>query len=510
MSDKSVAAALRSKHRLVAIEAPGGCGKTYQAAEYAHDSAAGIAPGRMLILTHTHGACDVIAARTQSAQGRVEIRTIDSVLGHIASAYHQGLGLPPDAAAWARQKGGDGFQELATKVARLLKDAPSIAWALTQRYPLIVCDEHQDATLEQHGLIQALHDAGASVRIFFDFEQRIFPDRSSKKNPGSNAGPPWRDWLKHADVTEKLGYPHRWMPDSEELGRWILAARETLRDGGQIDLRGKLPAGVRVAFAENHAQAYGRYQTDPKERKPIDAFVQANPKLLILATTNDMARGLRAFFGRRIPIWEGYTRDALDTLIASTRAANGDVQVVGEAMLNFLGKVARGFTPSGDGKILLREISEACVKRRTGKPAALQELARFILDAPDHRGVARALGRLAEQTRAGQILSSVEIDLNRELWEAVKLAEFEDAEAGLAEITQRRTYSRRPPPARAISTVHKAKGLECQSVLVMPCDGAHFTEKADHRRLLYVALSRPTRSLMLVLSRQKPSPLFQL
>jgi len=81
-------------------------------------------------------------------------------------------------------------------------------------------------------------------------------------------------------------------------------------------------------------------------------------------------------------------------------------------------------------------------------------------------------------------------------------------ENGFAEITHRRVYSRPKPQERAISTIHKAKGLECESVIVMPCDGRTFPNKEDARCLLYVALSRAKSHLMLVVSRNNPSPLF--
>ena len=56
MSDESVHAALRSDAPLVLVEAPAGCGKTHQGADYARDVAAG-QTDRLLILTHTHAAC---------------------------------------------------------------------------------------------------------------------------------------------------------------------------------------------------------------------------------------------------------------------------------------------------------------------------------------------------------------------------------------------------------------------------------------------------------------------
>ena len=65
VSDETVHAALRSGAPLVVIEAPAGCGKTHQGAEYAREVATERSPGRPLILTHTHAACSVFAARTK-------------------------------------------------------------------------------------------------------------------------------------------------------------------------------------------------------------------------------------------------------------------------------------------------------------------------------------------------------------------------------------------------------------------------------------------------------------
>lgn len=102
VSDATVAEALRSAARLVVVEAPGGCGKTYQGASYACDIATALGDGRLLILTHTNAACDVFAGRTRGLS-RVEIRTIDGLIIEIAGAYRHPLGLPEDIGAWARR-----------------------------------------------------------------------------------------------------------------------------------------------------------------------------------------------------------------------------------------------------------------------------------------------------------------------------------------------------------------------------------------------------------------------
>ena len=118
------------------------------------------------------------------------------------------------------------------------------------------------------------------------------------------------------------------------------------------------------------------------------------------------------------------------------------------------------------------------------------------------------LRRLSELKSTDRNFAGIEMDCHREFWDAVHLGTFESADAGLTEITNRRTYARPKPPEKAISTIHKAKGLECDSVIVMPCDAKTFPDKTDARCLLYVALSRAKNRLLLVLSRKNPSPLF--
>jgi hypothetical protein len=245
VSDASVAAALRSQARLVVVEAPAGCGKTFQGSDYARDAAANMRSGRVLVLAHTHAACDVFAVGAQNCP-RIEIRTIDSLIAQVASAYHSGLGLPTDASAWARRKGTDGYKELAYKVAKLVQYSPMVARVIAQRYPIVICDEHQDCSAEQHALAMSLLRGGASVRLFGDPMQRIY---GAGKNEFAAGAQRWSELTQKADAFEYLDAPHRWSGNAYALGQWILAARETLRAGGPIDLRGTLPTGLSAIVA---------------------------------------------------------------------------------------------------------------------------------------------------------------------------------------------------------------------------------------------------------------------
>jgi hypothetical protein len=503
VSDDSVHAALRSDAPLVVVEAPAGCGKTTKGADYAREVAIAGGPNRLLILTHTHAACSVFADRTKGVGSRVEIRTIDSVIAHIACAYHAGLGLPADIAAWVRQR-QEGHAELALSVAALLKRYPMIVASLAQRHRVVICDEHQDSSGEQHSIVMALQSQGARLRVFGDPMQKIFKERAHV-----SACPrcDWNELTRQAQAFEQLDFPHRWSSGCPDLGQWTLRARSALKTGGTIDLRNGLPPSVTVVFAENQSQRNLEYQLSDQDRKQIDAFERAQTSLLILTPYNDTARSFRGFFNRRITLWEGHTRPGLEKLVEALASGQGDRVALAAAIVAFMGEVGKGFSPSAFGDRFEKEVRDGCKANCRGKPATIQELARFVVAEANHYGVAKMLRRLSDLTTTDAYFADVKIDCRKEFWEAIRLGDFDTAESGFAEITHRRTYSRPKPPERAISIIHKAKGLECDSVIVMPCDAKNFPNKPEARCLLYVALSRAKSRLMLVVSRRSPSPL---
>jgi UvrD-like helicase C-terminal domain/AAA domain len=501
VSDESVRKALCSEARLVVIEAPAGCGKTYQGAEYVGDLVEISSVDRALIMTHTHAACSVFAERTRGMGSRVQIRTIDSVIGEVASAYHAGLGISADTGTWARQR-TNGYGELATKVALLLTRYPMIARSLAVRYPVVICDEHQDSSGDQHAIAMALHEQGSRLRLFADPMQRIFRET---RLVGSNATYSWEQLKKEADAVEELDNPHRWTSGCPQLGQWTLSARAALKAGGKVDLR-SVPSSVEIVYAENVAEKRLDYRLTTEDRRAIDAFERQQSSLLVLTPYNDTARALRGFFFRRISLWEGYSRDALEVLVDHIQA-DPSPEAIAAGMVAFMSSVAKGFSPSAFGDRFEQEALERCEKKARGKPATIQELARLIIAEPNHRGVSKALNRVAQLIDNDPAFCDVQLDCHREFWEAARLGDFETPELGLTQLAHRRTYSRPKPPARAVSTIHKAKGLECESVILAPCDGTTFPDKPEIRCLLYVALSRAKKGLMLVVSRNNPSPL---
>lgn len=500
-TEAAISEALGEGHPVVVIEAPAGTGKTFQGAKCADRIGKAPGRGRVLVLTHTHAAAGVFSSRTAVSKSAVEVRTIDSLIHEVAAAYHSALGLPPDPAVWARTT-QDGYARVAARVASLLGSVPMVARAIARRYPHVICDEHQDATEVQESVVLRLLEAGSKVRLFGDPMQGIYES-------GEAATERWDRLKERADFFAQLDLPRRWMPAHRELGDWILAARERLRFGGQIELGSQLPSGVTVIRADDHSHSYTGYRLSTAEARPVRRLVQGSGALLVLAYQNATVHALRSFFFRSVPIWEGHTRYELTQLVEDLKSADGDATLVCRATVRFVQALATGFSPSSYGDRLISEVESGCSKKTRGKPEILRRLGRHILEEPSYVGASNLLEELWELVRSDASWE-VKIDYPTEYWDAIRLGRFDDPDEGLSELAHRRAYSRPAVPATAISTIHKAKGLESAGVLILPCDRNQFPDSMRARCALYVAISRARESLVLVVPRRDPSPLLAL
>ncbi len=507
MTDESVAYHLRSDAPLVVIEAPAGTGKTYQGASYARDVAPLLGDGRLLILTHTHAACSVFADRTHGLGSIVEIKTMDGLIYQIARLYHQSLGLPQEISAWAWRDQGAGFAIIAERVARLLNRYPMIAGALSRRYPVVICDEHQDTSADQHSIVMSLHSAGSRLRVFGDPMQRIYGEKSAAAIAADRAR--W-DQLLARGIFDSLDHPHRWEEDCRDLGVWVLAAREKLMGGQPIDLSKPYPPSVSIQRCDSNAQARTIYSLPKDQRRPLDRLIEGSDQMMILAPSNEMVAALRSFWGRRIPLWEGHTREALSALTLAVTDSEGDARDCADALVNFVGTVCVGFSTARHWNPFREAVHGRGARQRRGLPGIMGEIAQQVVDEPNHKGVAKALKRIlhnAENRVAG--FKDVKLDHPTEFHEAIRLGQYEDADEGFADIARKRTQFRGSPKKKVITTIHKAKGLECENSLIITCGRQQFGNTYYARCKLYVALSRAKHSVTLVIPRAAPSPLFR-
>ena len=506
MTDEEIASLLRSNDQLIVIEAPAGCGKTFQAASYAADVAASLNSGRLLVLTHTHAACSVIAARTREYRHKIDIRTLDSLINKVATVYRTSLNLPEDISDWIRK---NGYEVLAKKVSNLLRSNPMIVKHLAKSYPVIICDEHQDSNEAQDQIVQLIANQGSLLRVFGD-PMQIIPGGQGSGAVAAKARARW-DSLKNMSTFGELETPHRWRTTNNELGEWILNVRQRLNRGQAIDLKNDLPAGVNVTFAENGSPVPANFQLLPESWSEINTLLNKDKKMLIVAGTNSTVKSLRGSFRPRFPIWEGHTRIYLEKLIQTLKSEEDNLAARTYAFVECLKNLLVGFSDSKYGNRLVQEVQSLTDKPKGQIPPQLKKMAEFIRSEQNHTGFSLAAKHLRELILSGANgFSELYIDHQRELDDLIKLREYNDAAVGFYEITKRRSRSYPTPSRKALSTVHKSKGLEADHVFVFACDRIHFPATQEKRNLFYVALSRATESVTIIASRKNPSPLVRL
>ncbi len=504
MSDNKIAALLRSDASIVLIEAPAGCGKTFQAASYAADISSLIKRGKILVLTHTHAACSVIAAATNQVRSHVEIQTLDSFINQIAKAYRIPLNLPEDVSMWARE---NGYEELADKVALFMRSNPMICRHLALHYPVIICDEHQDSNRAQDELVQLINSQGALLRIFGD-PMQIIPAGATQDEVVSETESRW-EALKSISEFGELNTPHRWEKTNPALGEWVLTARKNIKEGLAIDLSINLPEGLTVVYAENGAEGNAPYRLVPEDWKDINGVVFEKSQMLILAGQKRTIEGIRSGLGRKFPIWEGHTRSSLETFLSSITDSDKESKVA--SFVKFLQGVMVGFNDSKYANILTREINNPTKKPRGNIPPHLKMMGQFINAEPNHKGFSKAAMYLKDLIKNDtQGFSELKIDYPRELDDFIKIGDFDEPISGYAEISQRRSRAHPKPQFKSLSTIHKSKGLEADSVVIIACDEAHFPKRKSKGNLLYVALSRATKKVSLVVSKKNPTTYLQL
>ncbi|MEP9396689.1 ATP-dependent helicase [Mesorhizobium sp. KR2-14] len=505
MTDEEVAALLRSDAALVVIEAPAGCGKTYQAAQYAAYAGRHLKQGKVLILTHTHAACSVVAKATRDCRRSVNIRTLDSLIHQVATAYHLALSLPSDVSQWIRE---NSHEKLAEKVADFLDANPSICLWIAMNYPVVICDEHQDASIHQDRIVHCLGNSGAALRIFGDPMQCI-PGGRTQDAVEAEVRKRWDDLKTLAGANfGELETPHRWAKTNPALGDWILQARDDLKNGRPVTLPDPLPRGLRIIRAENDAVRGQPYQLAPQNWTQIDGLVDAPQPAFFLAKAADIVDALRRSFRRRIAIWEGLGRDELDRLVVSATSDSATAVTVTQALVDFVQTVISRFSNSAYANRLAAEVQNPTASPRGDIPPHLKSMALLLRNSPDCKGCSAAAAYLRDLIRnRSKGFTDLQIDYPSQLADLIRLGEFDDPAAGLLELSQRRARAYPSPPAKSLSTIHKAKGLEAHRVSLFALDGVEFTERQTRRNLLYVALSRATSEVVLVVSDRNPTPL---
>ena len=474
---------LHSDAPVVLVEAPAGCGKTWTAAKFANDSAPRAPERRVLLLSHTHAACGEFHRKCHGDASRVTIDTCDSFCLKTIAPYAHALGLPTPLEAHLDRPGGIPFADLSTKTVELFTRAPTIARAVSSCFPLIILDEHQDASKAQHDVIRLLREIGTS-------RLRIFGDPMQALHVGDAEGyVAWDDLRAFADVNTELEEPHRWK-DAPALGQWLKAARTTLKAGNPISFR-NAPSIV----VSRHQLFCGRDKfKDFKAAAPIvrNFLDSAAGDAALLAFRRPMTVSIAQLSAWRAPLNEGAQLDRIAPLVAAMEQLDGNAGLLAQSFLAFAGDIGAGLNENDRLAIAKRLGGTINISKAGAKQLSWLACCEPIYSSPNHRGVAQAMRLVRENPPDGYTLR-----LSGHAWAVSSFERTDDPRGYLSALG--RVRRRWALPTHVTSTIHKAKGLAFDRVLICPLDRNQFPDDVLGARLLYVAMSRARRSIRIAL-----------
>jgi len=437
------------------IVAAAGCGKTELIAD-----AVAFSEGRSLILTHTHAGVGALRGRLQAkgvAPKQYRVETITGFALRFAASY-------PASSGWSTDKpSGAQWNDVQAATMRLISTT-NIARVLRASFDRVLVDEYQDCTAVQHHLTVAIADVLPTV-VLGDPLQGIF----------GFAGPPV-DWDDLGNRFEKLGElqtPYRWHNTNPELGEWLLDARRRLLARSEPDWA----SGV---IASGESTSATQVMTCNRFRD-VDSVVAIRKWQ---RDEQDVASCLGGSFSSMETIEAKDLFRAADAFDSSTGAELALV-VIGFAALCMTGvrshlraaeeRLTNGFIPAP----------------RAG--AATEVAISALVQVADH-----GLEAVPSALRAIASLSNVRTyrhELLEETVRAIRLRRpgsersLSDLAWDLREDARRRG---RAVPSRVVSRTLLVKGLEFDHAIVL-------ARNELSREELYVAITRPRRSLTVLL-----------
>lgn len=490
---------LRSATRVVVVEAPAGCGKTYEAVALARDLFSTIRHRQqILLLAHTNAATAEFRTRLRHlASTSVVVTTFDSFALELLRAYGPALGLP------ARFRVGPAgvvpFTELAPTLNKLFSRAPAVARHVAAHYPIIIADEHQDASKDQHGIVTLLLDAGVErVRLFGDPMQSIYDFDGQLV--------PWKDVLDLGDAAIQLDEPWRWQA-SPPFASWITAGRRALANGQRLAVPTSVGhvSAVRILGLEDAPHSMSG-QPVPGLKGPLMGILRRiDGSVLVVTRYNRHVLGVRKLLGTAAPVYEGADVEPAYEFLDAVEHCGGNPKRIGACVVRLVKSVSSGLTAD-----IARQIRESLTANgvligRKTRIATVGAALSVLYEQPNPWGACEVLRRIAASPPPWLKIHLPEC--LRVLARVRRTDELTSAEV-LDSVVQARKRSGWMP-RRSITTVHKAKGREADHVIVVHCAESVFPDDEHARRLLYVATSRARRSVTLIVPGARPTQLLQ-
>jgi DNA helicase-2/ATP-dependent DNA helicase PcrA len=474
---------------ILLVEAPAGHGKTEEAVVAAQRAAQDLGPGReILFLTHTNGARDTFNRRL--GRSAAVMKTIHSLAAEIVDLYTAPLGLPRPLQPY---DAAPTFDDMVRHATDLLKRRPELARGLAVRHPLILVDEYQDCTEDQHALVQLIAGAGpVRLRLFGDHLQGIFDFAGTQV-----------DWkaLSAVHPTVTLETPWRWK-DNPDMANFLLDARAALLAGEPIDLRSR-PSCISVHRWEGPVPGPGQEGHAPA---CLDVLKKCSGEGTVVLTHHNIhALGLRRKLPGRGSYHEGSDHDPARRMLEEVVAASGNAPALGSLLVRAMHEWGTGMT-----KPYREQVSQICQPDGVviGKRQKVLGLARLCERLYERPTTAQWLWCLRKVLAGAHGVDSWRFLRGDPLYLLARLHPGEaDDPLALLHAEARARDATRKAPKRGFMTIHKAKGLEFDAVAIPYCAGSLFADDLPSRSRMYVALSRAQSQLHLLVPAEDPSPL---
>lgn len=489
---ESIQQRLASEEDVVLVEAPAGHGKTWQAVAVTERVRGQLQRGqRALLLSHTNAAREEVRQRFGSAAD-TRVQTIDSLACDIVSVYASRLRVPHPLRPGAVHLGHPSFEKIRRLACELLRDAPDVARGLAWRYPLILVDEHQDSTRDQHELVWRIFGAGnVRLRLFADPLQAIFSFAGDLVD--------WAELVRaHASTTLDHGY--RW-DGQPELRDFLAAARSSLLAGEPVDLS-DLPPCVQLHHWDGRAPGPGQHGHCPSCVQLLQALSRPVSSAYLVRNRHH-AYGLAVRLGGGVKLYEaGDVQEPLDVL-ERAEAAEGDAPALAQLLAETLSSWGTGIQ-----KDLREQLARACHSEgidlgRRKRLAPLAEVCAPLFSDPSVGGFISAFSQ-AVTSRKELGWKPVRRDATF-LMLAIP-SHSEDPILALGAMAQAHRSHR--GTLQKVMTLHKSKGREFHTVLIPYVASTCFPASEEGARLAYVGLSRAQQQLHLLAPSQDASELF--
>ena len=437
------------------------------------------------------------------------------------------------------EAGGLDFDDMLLGAVRLLHENPEARAAAGERFPRILVDEYQDTNLPQYVLVRQIAEGRDDVFVVGDPDQAIYGWRGAELQ---NILSFQRDFPKARRIDLQLAY--------RSTARLLEAAGSMIRSNGQRlnhQLRCANPPGMRATV---------QYPADPAEEAEF-AVQRASARIrkddgdvAVLYRTNAQSGALENAFRRagiRYRITGGnsfYNRpEILDALCCLQVAADPDAD--DEAMRRFIelpphprtGRKACAQIDATAGRSFHQRAARAThgrtlsshhawnLRLRLDLAATLQEAAKrlpldqLVDEALDRTGYRKAVAQSADDDGADRLDNLAELAYDASVFSHDEDKDDADTPEGrrellaafLAHCRSMRTPERDDGTIRVtLSTLHGAKGLEFDTVVIVGFDAEHLPHRRtvaaaadsaaaieEERRLAYVGMTRARTELYL-------------